>query len=67
MGIRLDEFINTNQNELTAIYIYTSDVAWDDWKPDYEYQDMRDIPDVLLRSTIDAWTIDVNFIVHVLM
>ncbi len=63
----LREFLNTNQNDWTGVYVYLSDDQWDSWEPESQYTDMRDIPDILLRSTIDAWEMDANFVIHVLM
>lgn len=63
----LREFLNTNANDWERVDVYLSQEQWDDWEPEQQFTDMREIPDIMLRSTINAWEVDANFVIHVLM
>ena len=63
----LREFLNTTENDWEAVRIYLSKEDWDDLDTDLEYRYMGQIPSMYLKSTIDAWILDVNFVIHVLV
>ena len=65
----LREFLNTNQNDWASVRIYQSQEDWDSMITDPEliYTDMRQIPSLLLKLRIDAWAVDANFVIHVLI
>lgn len=67
--MKLREFINTNQNDLEEIYIYFDEDQWDNDMPEIAVRDIRDIPNVdyVLELTVDAWFVDTNFNLHVLV
>lgn len=67
--MKLREFINTNQNDLEEIYIYFDEDQWDSAMPEIAVRDIRDIPNVdyILKLTVDAWFVDTNFNLHVLV
>ena len=63
----LREFLNTCQNDWEGIKIYMSEDEWDNLETNLEYTDMRQIPNMYLKSSVDAWILDVNFVIHVLI
>ena len=65
--MKLKEFLNTNQNDWVHIYIYYDLDDYENETPEETYRDMRDIDKVKLGWYIDAWYMDVNFNLHVLL
>ena len=67
--MKFRELLNTNQNDLEKIYIYFDEDQWDNAMPEIAVRDIRDIPnaDYILKLTVDAWFVDTNFNLHVLV
>ena len=65
--MKFKEFLNTCQNELTSVNVYYDLDTWEDMEPEFVFDDMRDCDSTTLSYTIDAWFIDANFSLHVLL
>lgn len=66
--MKFRELWNTNQNDLEQIYIYLDEDQWENEAPEEMLAaDMRGVSDGYLRMYVDAWFIDVNFVLHVLL
>jgi len=58
--MKLREFLNTCQNDIEEYDLYFEDVEWGNWEPAEVFYSMRDI-------RVDAWIVDANFHLHVLL
>lgn len=65
--MKLREFLNTNQQTLEGVYIYFEDLQWENDEPEYTARDMKEISNADLNAFVDAWYMDANFWVHVLL
>lgn len=66
--MKLREFLNTCQNDIEEYDLYFEDVEWDNWEPAEVFFAVRDIRNALLdRTVVDAWVVDANFHLHVLL
>lgn len=61
----LRELIQSNETELSRIYIYTSDEQWDNDSPELSFDSVDHIRHDLLAVDVRAWYIDTNFCLHV--
>ena len=65
--MKLREFLNTCQNEWTSVNVYYDEDDMGDGYPEYTFEDMRQVDDTTLNKYVDAWYMDVNFSLHVLL
>ena len=65
--MKFREFMNTCQNDLGVINIYFGDVNWDEMIPEFTFNDMGQVDDDYLDKYVDAWYVDANFSLHVLL
>lgn len=65
--MKFREFLNTCQNDTTSINIYFDDDDWEDTRPEFTFTDMREIDNTTLNKFVDAWYVDANFRLHVLL
>ena len=65
--MKFREFLNTCQNDLTSINVYFDDDDWEDMRPESTFSDMREIDNTTLGKFVDAWFVDANFSLHVLL
>lgn len=58
--MRLQEFLNTSDFKWEAILLYTDDeeYVFERVVSCEAYTDMRDIPDIYLRATVDRWGVN---------
>lgn len=63
----LRDLLETNTNDLTRLYIYQSEEAYDELDPDIETNDLDSLFQEELRWTVDSWFVDANFSLHVLV
>lgn len=65
--MKFREFLNTCQNDLTSINVYFEDEDWEDMRPESTFADMREMDNTTLGKFVDAWYVDANFSLHVLL
>ena len=65
--MQFKEFLNTCQNELTSVNVYFEQEDWDDLVPEFTFDDMRKAKDEYYYREVEAWFIDANFSLHVLL
>ena len=67
--MKLREFLNTCTNDLERYCIYFDQENWDELTPDIEAFDMRDLSNAIVSTNrvVDAWFIDANWSLHVLV
>lgn len=65
--MKLRELLNTNQNDLEQIYIYFDEDQWENETPEVVYGAVNRIDKGELNSYVDAWFVDANFNIHVLI
>lgn len=67
--MKFRELLNTNQNELEWIYVYFDEDQWENEVPEYTTKDIRTVPNIDsdLNMYVDAWFVDANFCLHVLL
>lgn len=63
----LRDLLETNTNDLTRLYIYQSEKAYDELDPDIETNSLDSLFQEELRWTVNSWFVDVNFSLHVLV
>ena len=63
----LRDLLETNTNDLTRLYIYQSEEAYDELDPDIETNSLDSLFQEELRWTVNSWFVDVNFSLHVLV
>lgn len=65
--MKFRELLNANQNELDYIYVYYTDDQWEEEVPEYMAKDANNVQPRDLKSYVDAWFVDANFCLHVLL
>lgn len=63
--MKFGELINTNENELSQIYVYDSDEQWDSETPELVFGSVAAVRRDLFVFDVKAWYIDANFCLHV--
>lgn len=63
----LRDLLETNTNDLTRLYIYQSEEAFDEMDPDIETNRVNTFSPDELNSVVDSWFMDANFCLHVLI
>lgn len=65
--MRLREFLNTCQNDWEGVCLYYDEEAWEDTIPDFEFTDVRECDSTCLGYAVDAWYMDANWKLHILL
>ena len=56
--MKLREFLNASQNDISEFRIYFDDASWEHSDPDRFYSTVYEIPDGYLDTCVDIWYLD---------